>query len=470
MRRLLLLIPVLWCSQALATISVDATSNSGSATLTGSSFTWNHAVGGGCSNSIIVIQLAGVINDPNALLITSVTYNSVAAKLAQRGRDHGGSEMAILQWILVAPTSGTHAIVATFSRALSGEYIQGSAVSFCGVHQSYPVRLPSFFHTGLTNSATLTATCSDAISGDYLVGLAQGHETTITQNGSQTAIFTSSAFGAGEATSWASAYIAAATRTTLIWTQTSGDGDASCISLRPTTDVPSVPAFDTFAQAVGTSVGTPFKVTMSNYVVSSGTNGLLLYLAIYDTAANTISSVTFGAANLTKLQTCSNASGNGAEIWYLKNPSASTANIVATFSGTMDNYVGMAETWFLVNQGSSGTTATGTFSTVASTSPASGTVTVSVPSTTTSMVVQDIASVFNFAFTAVPTGSEIESLSNGGGSGEDTEDSALSQFKLGTGGTVAMSWTNSDSSGFCQMAMGIIFGSPSAPTMMPSVY
>lgn len=458
MRKLILLGALLLaCSSAWAAEAIDATSSN--AGLVGpnvaTSFSWSHTVCSGCTDPVLVVQVAYVA-PTNATdfsnWVTSVTFNGTAGKLVQSDRDHGGSEMYILQYAFVNPSSGAHSIIVNLSVAPNTGYIAGSAVSVTGINETYPVRLGSATHSGSTNGATMTATCSDAVSGDFIVGLGHGHQGTITANGTQTAIFTSNGFGSANSTSWGSGYIAAATRNTLIWTQTTQVFTVGCIALRPDTETPTRPVFDTFAsvQNAALTTATASSVNLS-YMAPSGSNTALLYLIAYDDTATTdnITAVSYGAAGMTKLTSCINANGNSDEVFYLLNPAPGTSTISVTLkAGVTLTYFAIAETWFLVNQGSPfGTVATANLT-------GSQTLTVSATSTA-SGIVHDVFSIFGSD--EIPTQAELASLIPNGNH-SDNADIGMSQRANGTGSSVAMGWTKTNANGFCGQAFNINFG------------
>lgn len=79
-------------------------------------------------------------------------------------------------------------------------------------------------------------------------------------------------------------------------------------------------------------------VTLASYVVGSESDRVLVVCVGWETAepsSSDISGVTFGGVGLTKAADIIHDTGteNGCDIWYLINPTASTADIVTTFSG-----------------------------------------------------------------------------------------------------------------------------------------
>lgn len=460
MRKLILLGAfLLACSSAWAAEAIDATSSN--AGLVGpnvaTSFSWSHTVCSGCTNPVLVVQVAYVA-PTNATdfsnWVTSVTFNGTAGKLVQSDRDHGGSEMFVLQFVVVNPSAGAHSIVVNLAVAPNTGYIAGSAVSFTGVNETYPVRLGAATHSGSTNGATMTATCADAVSGDFVVGLGHGHQGTITANGTQTAIFTSNGFGSANSTSWGSGYIAAATRNTLIWTQTTQVFTVGCIALRPDTETPTRPVFDTLASVQNAALTTATASSVNlPFTAPSGSNTALLYFIEHDTtnvSSDNVTAVAYGAASMTKLTSCRNANGNSDEVFYLLNPTPGTDTIAITLLAGLTgvNYFAMAETWFLVNQSSPfGTVATINVTT-------SSTLTVSATSTS-SGIVHDVFSIFGSD--EIPTQAELAALIINGNH-SDNGDIGMSQRANGTGSSVAMGWTKTNANGFCGQAFNINFG------------
>jgi hypothetical protein len=93
------------------------------------------------------------------------------------------------------------------------------------------------------------------------------------------------------------------------------------------------------------TVALPFQVTLSNFVVGSGTNKALIVAV--ESSTGTVSGITYGGVALTQVISKSNIVET--EFWILKNPSSGTADIVVTMSGASTVVVG-AYSFFGVDQ------------------------------------------------------------------------------------------------------------------------
>ncbi len=89
----------------------------------------------------------------------------------------------------------------------------------------------------------------------------------------------------------------------------------------------------------------PFQVSLSNFVVGSGTNKFLI-VAVQSSSA-TVSSITYGGSSLSLVSSKSNVVDT--EFWKLTNPPSGTANIIVTMSGTSTVVLG-AYSFFGVDQ------------------------------------------------------------------------------------------------------------------------
>lgn len=455
LRNALLLFAFLLCGVAFGSETPDA-SSSGTTALTGSSMTWNHTVTSSLADPAIVVAVACVCPDGDSI-IQSVTYNGVALTPYARVRDFGGSELFSNLYVLAGPSTGTHAVLVTFSTALTDEIVNGASFSATGIHQTAPVRFPNLHYTSINTSTTDAVDCADnAVSGDLIVGMGIVHAATITATGSpQVAIFTQNAFGVGTNTSWGAGYIPAASGTSLNWSQSpAGVASAVCVALRPDTETLNTPIPNNLPMTTAnTSVS---SLTISNFTVSACTDPLLIVNTSYWGGANnrSTSSVTFNGVNLTSITSRTDGgSGNHkvAEVWALVNPPAMTANIVVTFSGAgVDGQIG-ARAFCYVNQ----TSTFGTPATAGNLSSASPTVTVT--SNTGAVVVDSLYFDDGSSKPLFATGAQSWYSSSGG-----STTSGSSQVKQGAA-TVAMTYTPNDP--FTMVGVGINFdgGSGNCP-------
>jgi hypothetical protein len=398
---------------------------------------------------------------PTTQSVTGVTYNGVAMKRIGPGgwtRDYGGSELFSSMFVLVAPATGTHSIVVTVNFTLNGGsgYGAGSAVSFTGADQTVPYGLVQTGASGLTGSTTASVTMSDAGTGDYVIGSAVMHNSTVTQGGSQTAIVTSNGFGIAAAQAFASAYMPQSTGTTISFGQSPAQvWSIIGVAVHASPYTPTRPMPDLGSL---TSVGSAVSSNTIASVASSGcSNGLLTYTASYyaGTSPNTdnISSISWNSQALTKLDDNRQTVGSNVfntEFWYLKNPASATSNLVATFSGTLQEFISSASTYCLVDQ----TTPFGTVAKGQNSSTVTN-LTVAVTSSTSALVQDTIYFDGGVQPNVIPTGSLVSSavnaVNNSGGA---------SQVKLGAASTT-MNWTvTSGSTAYNMLGVGINFGAP----------
>lgn len=461
--KLFLLVWLLVAGSAWAAIAVDGTPQVlGSANqTTGNSFTLAYTVGAG-SNRVLVALIGMVSVDT---IPTTCNWNTSEAMkmVAAPIRDYGGSELRNFIYAIVNPTSGTHNIVCNLSGTLgsgNGDFGSMSAVAFTGVHQTYPFRLPSLMFSG-TDATQTAPTCSsgDALSGDYIVGTTVTHTSTITQGASQTAINSWGGWNTANNTSWATSYIPAATRASLIWGANGGAAvgvySCSAVVLRPDTDTPIMPVLDNPGQTATSGGSAVSSVTISNFVMGTGTNSILTYWAAYYTGSGvgtrTINSVAFGAQSLARCPSVENRvtafSGSiVVDCWYKLNPTPGTANIVATFSGNIAEFISGADSWFLVAQ-------TGTFGTPKKASNTTGAaVSTGAVTSQTGAIVHDIEW-HNAAGANFPTGSMSFNMLSA-----PAESSGGAQVKKGDT-SVTMNWTGSTTQ-FNIVGVGINFGAP----------
>jgi len=96
------------------------------------------------------------------------------------------------------------------------------------------------------------------------------------------------------------------------------------------------------------------SATISNFVMGSGSNGvIILFIAYYDTTGD-VHGTTLPYFNtdeeFTKLNEGNSASNQYLEVWYLVNPTNTTADIVVTFDESISEIALGATSWFNVDQ------------------------------------------------------------------------------------------------------------------------
>jgi hypothetical protein len=142
--------------------SVVTADNTTSGSIDGlSSITISHATSG--TNRLMLVGVT--FNNDNNETVTSVTYNGVALTL--KGTETNSDDARVEIWSLVAPDTGTHNVVITFSAALAQEGIAG-VMTFNGVDQSTP--LGSFYSVQGDDTATASLDISSA-EGEFVYGV-----------------------------------------------------------------------------------------------------------------------------------------------------------------------------------------------------------------------------------------------------------------------------------------------------------
>lgn len=137
-------------------IALDTTVNGGLSTST--SLTWSHTCTG--SNLILIVSINGPVSSTDD--VSGITYNSVA--LTKIRSQQIPSDRLVSLWYLIAPATGAHNIVASFT----GTYCAGISASYTGVRQSVQ---PDSSAVGTTSSGSgLTISTITATDNTWLVG------------------------------------------------------------------------------------------------------------------------------------------------------------------------------------------------------------------------------------------------------------------------------------------------------------
>lgn len=219
MRRILFVLLFVAASRLSAAVAIDAASSSASQPGNGAtSTTLAHTVTG--SNTYLVCNVA--IRDGTHLngMVSGVTYNGVA--MTQLGVDNY-SAFSMELWGLVAPTTGTNNVVATYSASSGAKNVVLGCQSFTGVNQSTPAGTVVAGH--YTGSYIPSLTLVSAIGGMTVDGTITQklHALTVTGSG-QTASYSLD----GTATIHGTAsYSTGAASVTMSWTTTNPDGWAA---------------------------------------------------------------------------------------------------------------------------------------------------------------------------------------------------------------------------------------------------
>lgn len=199
-----------------------------------------------------------------------------------------------------------------------------------------------------------------------------------------------------------------------------------------------------------------FQITLSNFNVGTGSDRVLVVGVEANTAS--VSSITFGGVSLTKA--VSSFTNNDAELWYLKNPSSTPANIVVTLSAPAQVVVG-AYSFFGVSQTNPVPTTATNHNTIAN-SP-----TISITTAYSNSWVLDSTAINGGATLSSPTCTQrwninVPNALNGGITG------ASSSTIKASAGSVTCSWTASRSDLWDDVAIEVkasaVSSAPTNPT------
>jgi len=158
--------------------------------------------------------------------------------------------------------------------------------------------------------------------------------------------------GFAEATDWtAGTGLTDATRGAYVTSfktmrSTSGTTDIKAYDFSSTITPPS---FDAQAFSVSATVGT--TLTESAFTVANNSNRILIVCAGVQAAGQTISGITWnGVENFTRAVFLSDSVGSRTEIWYLVNPTATTADVVTTWGTSVTRGGSGVYSFYNVNQ------------------------------------------------------------------------------------------------------------------------
>lgn len=174
--------------------------------------------------------------------------------------------------------------------------------------------------------------------------------------------------------------------------------------------------------------------TITAFAVGSGSNRLLVVGVSYfdPTPVSTVSTVVFnGTDNLTLLDTNSKPAFSGeqhVELWYKKNPTNATGNIVVTMTGVVDELVAGAASFNGVDQSS-------TFGTVVKNADTGTTLPTVTVTANANALVMDVVEGGDIGSGPVSTGTQLWNIANA-----TSNSRGLSQYKTGAA-SVVMNWT-----------------------------
>jgi hypothetical protein len=126
-------------------------------------------------------MLVGVsLNNDSYETVTSVTYSGT--DLTKVGDITNSDDARAEIWSLVAPDTGTHDVVITFSAALEQEAVAG-AVTFNGVHQTTPL---GTFASAQADDSTPATVSIPSDSGELVFGVVSAEYDALTASSGQT--------------------------------------------------------------------------------------------------------------------------------------------------------------------------------------------------------------------------------------------------------------------------------------------
>jgi hypothetical protein len=386
---------------------------------TGETIIFSHTTSG--SDRLMLVGVS--FRNDQSETVSSITYNGDA--LSSVGSVAQGTSARVEIWSLVAPDTGTHDIVVTFSTVLKRNALVG-ATTYSGVHQTTPLGTFVFDANTSAGPATIdassatdelvfdTVACKDC--GSLTVGAGQTQRWNLVQGTGGDSVYGAGSTEAGD------------TNVTMSWTLgASKDWAIGAVPIKPSGG--SAPSVDASSSSYSDQ-----KLTFSH--TTAGSQRLMLVgLSIYNRGSETVSSITYNGDSLTSVGAVANGTNARVEIWRLIAPDTGTNDVVVTFSAPLArNAIVGAITYTGVHQ----TTPLGSFA------PATGTSTsasVNASSATNELVFDTVAckDCDSLAFGGGQTQRWNESILSGG-------DSVYSGGSTEAGDTsVTMSWTLGDS-------------------------
>jgi hypothetical protein len=182
-----------------------------------------------------------------------------------------------------------------------------------------------------------------------------------------------------------------------------------------------------------------------SHTVGAGFNRILV-VGTSAAGLTSVSSVTYGAAALTRINATSSSSSETTEMWYLLAPPAGTANIVVTFSGS-DSVAAGSVSFTGVSQSTP-------LGTSASASGAGGTPSVTVASATNQVVIDTITDYADKS-SLTAGASQTQRWNVTSGAGGKTDVISGGSTKAGAASTT-MSWTIGAAKAWSQVAVPLI--------------
>jgi len=295
-------------------LAVDAVSSG--TTSGGSSITISHTTGSGSDR----LMLVGVsVNNDNFETVTGVTYNGTE-NLTLVGSEAGtadGDDARVEIWSLVAPSTGTHDVVITFSAALLQEAAAG-VMTFTNVDQTTP--LGTFASNAGDDSTPATVNIPSA-SGELVFGLVSSEYDSLTASSGQTEQWNrsvGSTYAAGGTT------VATSSPVTMSWNLSTSTNHWAIggVSIKP------ADASGSTVCSVGTESVTLDNVTdrynsgtgnLAHPIGSGSGNNRLLVVCYGQENQSTINSMSYNGVAMTKIhrEAILDGAWNVTEMWYI---------------------------------------------------------------------------------------------------------------------------------------------------------
>jgi len=141
--------------------------------------TSSHTLGGGCSNSYAVVDVAWQLASPTGS-VSSVTYGATSLSFIA-GEDRADTDGRVEKWGVVNPPTGAQTVTATLNGTKNSLTL--TTRTYCGVHQSSSLGTPA---TASGSSGTATVDVTSA-SGELVIdGAIMNSDAAATAGASQT--------------------------------------------------------------------------------------------------------------------------------------------------------------------------------------------------------------------------------------------------------------------------------------------
>lgn len=360
MKRLILLL-LLLCPSTWAAISKDTAFSANP--VAGTSVTLSVTIGDH-SDRLLIVGLS--TRNTLSTEVYDCTFNSTE-KMSRLSALDGASSSNVMEsvWFLRNPTVTTANVVC--STYNSNTNVIG-AISMWGVDQDFPFRdverAAGAVATG-TGDLTLTTVSGDLCLGFLMAGNNTSNVTNLVPGGSASEEWDLTFNGVTNVRGGGSSYTATSTSTTMSYTWTNSEYWSFCaVAIKPSGSYTGVHRDSAKFAAVAANT----SQTLSSVTVASNSNRLLLVsVSRIDTNYNNNTGCTFNSVEMTALAGIDAYStySPSVKVWYLKNPTATTANVVCS-SSTSESAVIGALSLYNVDQ-------TNTFRDTDTLAPSSGT-------------------------------------------------------------------------------------------------